>query len=102
MRVFLRITFLVEGKRLFFQRCCRPEGLTFNLSLTDPRIFDTEILAGIDAFNRKTNYYSYKSRNTGGGLRFGKSITEYDWVGINYRFDDITISDVQSIFETSF
>lgn len=94
--------FLGRGQKVIFSVNLSSRRSDFNLSLTDPRVFDTEILAGIDAFNRKTNYYSYKSRNTGGGLRLGKSITEYDWLGINYRFDDINISDVQANLETSF
>ena len=74
----------------------------FNLGFTDPRLFDSEILAGLDAFNRATNFFSYRSQNTGGGLRFGKSLSEYDWAGINYRFESVKISDVDKIDETSF
>ncbi len=88
--------FLGRGQRVVFSTNLSSRRTDFNLSLTDPRIFDTEILGGIDAFNRKTNYYSYKSHNTGGGLRFGKSLTEYDWLGINYRYEDVEISGVSS------
>jgi len=94
--------FLGRGQKVIFSTNLSSRRTDFNLSLTDPRIFDTEILAGIDAFNRKTNYFSYKIRNTGAGFRLGKSMSEYDWVGINYRFDDISITDVQPWNETSF
>jgi outer membrane protein insertion porin family len=88
--------FLGRGQRVVFSTNLSSRRTDFNLSLTDPRIFDTEILGGLDAFNRKTDYYSYKAKNTGGGLRFGKSLSEFDWAGINYKYADVEISDVQS------
>ena len=94
--------FLGRGQKVRLQTNLSSRRSDFNLSVTDPRIFDTEMLAGIDLFNRKTDNFSYQSRNSGGGLRFGKSISEYDWIGLNYRFDDIKISGVQSYLETSF
>ncbi len=93
--------FLGRGQKVVFSTSLSSLKSDFNLSLTDPRIFDTEILAGIDAFNRKTDFISFSSRNTGGGLRFGKAITEYDWVGLNYRFEDVEITDVDPGQETS-
>ena len=94
--------FLGRGQKVVFSTSLSSLKSDFNLSLTDPRIFDTEILAGIDAFNRKSDFISFSSRNTGGGLRFGKAITEYDWVGLNYRFEDVEITDVDPDQETSF
>ena len=93
--------FLGRGQKVVFSTSLSSLKSDFNLSLTDPRIFDTEILAGIDAFNRKSDFISFSSRNTGGGLRFGKAITEYDWVGLNYRFEDVEITDVDPGQETS-
>ncbi len=93
--------FLGRGQKVVFSTSLSSLKSDFNLSLTDPRIFDTEILAGIDAFNRKSDFISFSSRNTGGGLRFGKAITEYDWVGLNYRFEDVEITDVDPGLETS-
>ena len=88
--------FLGRGQRVVFSTNLSSRRTDFNLSLTDPRIFDTEILGGIDAFNRKTDYFSYKAKTTGGGVRFGKSLSEFDWIGINYKYDDIEITDVSS------
>jgi len=78
--------FMGTGRRLVFSTNLSSRRTDFNLSFTDPRIFDTTMSGGVDAFNRKTNYYSYKARKTGGGLRLGKSLSEYDWTGINYSF----------------
>ncbi|KMP11803.1 Surface antigen (D15) [Candidatus Nitromaritima sp. SCGC AAA799-A02] len=94
--------FLGRGQKVIFSTNLSSRRSDFNLSLTDPRLFDTEVLGGIDAFNRDTNFFSFNSRNTGGGLRFGKSLSEYDWAGLNYRFEDVEISDVAPAVETSF
>jgi len=94
--------FLGRGQRVIFSTNLSSRRTDFNLSLTDPRIFDTEILGGIDAFNRKTDYYSYMAKNTGGGLRFGRSLNEFDWAGINYRYSDVETSNVSSTSTSSY
>ena len=86
--------FMGTGRRVVFSTSLSSRRTDFNLSLTDPRVFDTELLGGVDAFNRKTNYYSYKARNTGMGFRVGKSLSEDDWAGLNYNFANIKVSDV--------
>ena len=86
--------FMGTGRRLVFSTNLSSRRTDFNLSFTDPRIFDTTMSGGVDAFNRKTNYYSYKARKTGGGLRLGKSLSEYDWAGINYNLANTEITDV--------
>ena len=88
--------FMGTGRRVVFSTNLSSRRTDFNLSLTDPRIFDTELLGGVDAFNRKTNYYSYKAKSTGAGFRIGKSLSEHDWAGLNYNFASIKTSDVVS------
>jgi outer membrane protein insertion porin family len=86
--------FMGTGRRVVFSTNLSSRRADYNLSLTDPRVFDTELSGGVDAFNRKTDYFSYKARRTGGGLRIGKSLSEYDWAGLNYNFADTEITDV--------
>jgi outer membrane protein insertion porin family len=86
--------FMGTGRRVVFSTNLSSRRADYNLSLTDPRLFNTELSAGVDAFNRKTNYYSYKAKKTGGGIRIGKSLSEYDWAGLNYNFADTEITDV--------
>lgn len=88
--------FMGTGRRVVFSTNLSSRRTDFNLSLTDPRIFDTELLGGVDAFNRKTNYFSYKAKSTGAGFRIGKSLSEHDWAGLNYNFANIEVSDVVS------
>ena len=87
--------FMGTGRRVVFSTNLSSRRSDYNLSLTDPRVFDTELSGGVDAFNTKTNYWSYMAKRTGGGIRIGKSLSEYDWLGINYNYSDIEISDVK-------
>jgi outer membrane protein insertion porin family len=66
----------------------------FNLSFTEPRLFDSEVSLGVDAFNRRQDMLSFDSQSTGGGLRLGKRITEYETVGLRYRLDSVKVSGV--------
>ena len=87
--------FMGTGRRVVFSTNLSSRRSDYNLSLTDPRLFDTELSGGVDAFNTKTNYWSYMAKRTGGGIRIGKSLSEYDWLGINYNYADTEISDVK-------
>ncbi len=91
-----------RGQRLSFQTTLSSIRSDFNLIFTDPRIFDTEILGGIDVFNRDNDFFSFDRRTRGLGLRSGKSISEWDWVGLNYRFENVKISDVAPESEDAF
>jgi outer membrane protein insertion porin family len=66
----------------------------FNIQLTEPRVFDSDVSAGVDVFNNRSNFFSFDTRSQGGGLRLGKNLSETDWAGLNYRFSRVKISDV--------
>ena len=87
--------FMGTGRRVVFSTNLSSRRSDYNLSLTDPRLFDTQLSGGVDAFNTETNFWSYMSKRTGGGIRLGKSLSEYDWLGINYNYADTEISDVK-------
>jgi outer membrane protein insertion porin family len=91
-----------RGQKLQFSTQLSSTRLDFNLSFTDPRIFDTTISAGIDAFRQDSDFFSFDSSNSGGGIRLGKSLGEYDWMGLNYRFERVEISGVSNEDTTEF
>jgi len=91
-----------RGQRLVFSTSLSAIRSDFNLAFTEPRLFDTEILAGIDLFNRDQKFFSFNSRRRGGGLRIGKALTEYDSVGLNYRLENVRVSNVDPSVVTQF
>ncbi|MEK9627981.1 MAG: outer membrane protein assembly factor BamA [Nitrospinota bacterium] len=74
----------------------------FNLSFTEPRLFDSEISLGIDAFNTDQDFLSFDSLSTGGGLRLGKNITEYETVTMGYRYQNVEVTGVSPNDATEF
>jgi outer membrane protein insertion porin family len=74
----------------------------FNLNLTEPRLFDSEISAGIDAFNQRQNFLSFDKKTSGTGFRLGKNITEYESLSLGYRFENVEITGVSAANTTAF
>lgn len=66
----------------------------FNLSFTNPRIFDSKVLAGIDLFNWMREFDDYTKETWGGGVRLGHSLFEKWRISYGYTYADTTLSDV--------
>jgi outer membrane protein insertion porin family len=66
----------------------------FNIQLTEPRVFDSDVSAGVSIFNTRSNFFSFRSTSRGAGLNLGKNLSETDWGGVFYRFSKVKISDV--------
>lgn len=74
----------------------------FQLSFTEPWIFDYPLAFGFDAFQssheRESDVgYGYDERRTGGDLRLDKEISEYLSAGMIYRNENIKISDIDPV-----
>lgn len=93
---------LGRGQKLVFSSSLSSIRTNYNLSFTDPRIFDSEVLGGVDIFRRQGFYFSFTSLSDGLGLRFGRNLGEYDWFGLNYRYEQTTVSDVAAENVTPF
>ena len=91
-----------NGQRLSLNAQLSSIRTDFNLSFTEPRLFDSEILLGLDAFNTNQNYLSFNSQSTGGGFRLGKNISEYDSLSFRYRYDNVEVSNVSAMNQTEF
>ncbi|MFH1458592.1 MAG: outer membrane protein assembly factor BamA [Candidatus Omnitrophota bacterium] len=71
----------------------------FDLSYTNPWVFDYPVSFGFDAYRHTREReedvgYAYDEKITGGDLRLGKEISEYVRGNIMYRHDVIDISNV--------
>ena len=74
----------------------------FNINLTEPRLFDSTVSAGFDAFNNQNDLLSFTMRTSGGGIRLGKNISEYESVNLGYRLEKVDVSGVLAAQETAF
>jgi outer membrane protein insertion porin family len=70
----------------------------FNLSYIEPRLFDTQVLAGADAFNTYRDYDDYSVKRTGGLVRIGVPLFEAVRATLHYKYE---VVDVYNILEGS-
>ena len=82
------------GRKVNFSANISARRTNFNLQLTEPRVFDSDVSAGVSAFNSESDFFSFDTRSVGGGLSFGKNFSETDWAGLNYRYSRVKVSDV--------
>ncbi len=73
----------------------------FDLSFTEPWVFDYPVSFGFDAYRRVQDQqqdigYGYDQTVTGGDLRLGKEISEYLRADLMYRNDNIKITNITS------
>ena len=91
-----------KGYKLAFNTQLSSIRKDYEIDFTEPRLFDRELLAGLSLFNTERNYFSYLSKNNGGSVRLGKSLGEYTWGNISYRYELVNINirnrDVASSF----
>ncbi|MCX5697861.1 MAG: outer membrane protein assembly factor BamA [Candidatus Omnitrophica bacterium] len=73
----------------------------YNLSFTEPWLFDYPVSFGFDVYKEiherdQDVGYGYDQNVTGGDLRLGNEISEYLKQNLTYRYDNIRISNLSS------
>ncbi|MCU0650835.1 MAG: outer membrane protein assembly factor BamA [Candidatus Omnitrophica bacterium] len=74
---------------------------SYDLSFTEPWLFDYPVSFGFDLYKRTHDResdvgYGYDEDITGGDIRLGKELTEYLKGNLMYKYDTIKISDVET------
>jgi len=97
-----------RGQRVVLNADFGAISRNISLSLTEPYFLDTELTAGIDAYNWEFEFDDFTRGGTGGALRFLYPFTalglEEVWglslvdtrLGIEYRIENAEIGDVRS------
>jgi outer membrane protein insertion porin family len=70
----------------------------YNLSFTEPRLFDTQILTGGDLYNTYRDYDDYSIKRTGGLARVGIPLFEQVRAYFQYRYE---VEDVYNLKSTA-
>lgn len=94
-------TFTGGGQDLRLKAQLGSVSSSFELSFTEPWIFDYPLSFGFDAYNtghkRESNVgYGYDETRTGGDLRLGKELNEFLRAGLFYRIENVDIGDIPS------
>ncbi|GAB4337575.1 MAG: outer membrane protein assembly factor BamA [Desulfobulbaceae bacterium] len=85
---------LGTGNRLALSANLSSVTTRYNLSFTNPRIFDSHVLAGFSLYNWEKEYDDYTKQSTGGGVNLGHRLIE-DWrINYGYSYTDTELSDI--------
>ncbi len=87
------------GQNLKFRGSFGTVTSAFDLSFTEPWVFDYPVSFGFDLYRREHTRdtdvgYGYDQVVTGGDLRLGKELSEYIRADATYRYDRINISNI--------
>ena len=90
--------FTGAGQNLTFRGTFGTVDSGFDLSFTEPWLFDYPISFGFDGYKREHKRdqdvgYGYDEKVTGGDVRIGKELTEYLRANLMYRYDHMEISN---------
>ncbi len=91
--------FTGDGQNLRLRAELGTVSENFNLSFTEPWLFDYPVSFGFDAYRlsheRETDIgWGYDETKTGGDIRLGREFSEYVRGNVAYRYERIEISDV--------
>ncbi len=91
--------FTGAGQNLKFRASFGSLTESFDLSFTEPWLFDYPVSFGFDAYKRSHQRdtdvgYGYDEDVSGGDLRLGKEISEYVRADATYRYENIKIDNV--------
>jgi outer membrane protein insertion porin family len=70
----------------------------YDLSFTEPWLFDIPLSAGVDLYNQYRDYDAYNLASIGGALRFGYPVFDYTRAYLTYGYD---ISDMTNLSDTA-
>lgn len=86
--------FLGMGHRLALSANIGGNSSRFNLSWTNPRVFDSNLSTGVDFFNWEREYNDYTKDSKGGALRFGHPLWGRWRMYESYSYTDTELTDV--------
>ncbi|RME68490.1 MAG: outer membrane protein assembly factor BamA, partial [Nitrospirae bacterium] len=66
----------------------------YQLSFREPWFMDREISMSLSLYRTQRNYTLYTKKSIGGGIGFGKKLSEYWSAGLRYDYERATIFDV--------
>jgi outer membrane protein insertion porin family len=86
------------GIKVDFSVLVSSTGSRFNLSFTEPWLFDKPISAGFDIFDTEREFPDFTTDERGFGVRFGFPLYKRTTRGfLNYRLEDVEVSDVDPL-----
>jgi len=89
-------TFTGDGQKLRFRAEFGSRRKDYELSFTEPWIFNRPISFGFDLYSRTSQRRDYDETRRGGDIRLGKALGEYTRIDGMYKAEQVKIFDVAS------
>ena len=83
------------GKQLSTSATVGGLSKNFSVDYSDPYFLDTTYTFGFQVFNNEYEYVDFDRNSYGGRLRFGKAISDWSFVNLRYRYENIKIDDLK-------
>ena len=83
-----------KGYSLALQSSFNARRNAYMLSFTNPRLYDTDLGFGLDAYHWRDDYLDYRKKTTGATVRFSYPLGEYTAITVGYRFDQYEMYDM--------
>ncbi|MEA3560243.1 MAG: outer membrane protein assembly factor BamA, partial [Candidatus Omnitrophota bacterium] len=87
-------TFTGAGQYLSIRAEFGTERKSYNLSFTEPWVFNRPVSFGFDVYNWTHDWADYDEERQGGDVRLGRSFGEYHRINLMYKAENIIISSV--------
>ena len=83
------------GKQLSTSATIGGLSKNFSVDYSDPYFLDTTYQFGIQVFNMEYQYVDFDRNSYGGKFRFGKAITNWSYLNLRYRYENIKIDNLK-------
>ncbi|MBE9503995.1 MAG: outer membrane protein assembly factor BamA [Proteobacteria bacterium] len=83
-----------RGQKLSMNAEVGGQSSSYNLSFTEPYLFDKKVSAGFNIFNTTRDYSDYENSSKGGGVTVSVPRGEYSRASVRYRYEKVDISEV--------
>ncbi len=83
-----------RGQRLALQANVGGTSNQYNIDFTEPHIFDSKLLVGVNLYSWERQYDNYTKNSRGAAVRVGYPIWDKLRLNFSYGYDDTTLDDV--------
>ncbi len=96
---FATSNFMGRGETLSTSILTGARYKDYEVSFTEPFLFDRPITGGVNIFNRNINYpYQFTQISTGGSAIFSFPVADFTRLYMGYSLENVRISDLNSAF----
>lgn len=96
---FQTANFMGRGESLTLSLQAGSRAKNYQVAFTEPFLFDRNITAGIDVYNRSLQYINqFTQESTGGNLLFGFPVADFSRMFLTYSYESTSVSDFNEAF----